>query len=68
MTKSTLHCTHIELVKARMNFSKLASINGSRSNLTMIMNNILNCITETTPSEVGKFLNNLITLFDEHSN
>ena len=62
------HCIHIELVKARMNFSKVASINRSRSSLTMIMNNILNCITETTPSEVGKFLNNLITLFDEHSN
>ena len=61
------HCTHIELVKARMNFSKLASINRSRSSLTMIMNNILNCITETRPNEVGKFLNNLITLFDDHS-
>ena len=61
------HCTHIEPVKARMNFGKLASINISRSSLTMIMNNILNCITETTPNEVGKFLNNLITLFHEHS-
>ena len=46
------HCTHIELVRARRNFSKLASINKSKSNLTTIMDNILNCITETTPKEI----------------
>ena len=53
-------CTHLELVKAQRNFfSKLASIKRSKSSLTTIMDNILNCITETTPSKIGKFLNHI---------
>ena len=39
------NCTHIELVKARKYcFSKLASINRSKSSFTTIMDNIINCI------------------------
>ena len=52
-------------------FSNLAIINTevqtTRRSLSTIMDNILNCISETTSNGIGKFLNNLITLFDEHS-